>query len=61
MKLQFIQYCTSHYKHEYCLEKARELRKTGKYIYKAVKVGYTIIEDGQKYSRIYVAKKENSQ
>lgn len=47
-----IPWCTSHYKHDYCLEKAKELRKSGKY--KKVRIGYTIVVNGQKYSKIYV-------
>jgi hypothetical protein len=47
-----IPWCTSHYRHEYCLEKAKELRKSGKY--KKVRVGYTVVVNGQKYSKIYI-------
>lgn len=53
-KIPMIPWCTSHYRHEYCLQKARELRSSGKY--QRVRVGYNIVENGQKYSKIYVSR-----
>ena len=51
-------YAKDYYKHDYCLKKAKELRKTGKY--KKVRVGNTIIDDwdNEKNSKIYVYEKE---
>lgn len=54
--MAFTPWCTSHYKHDYALNKAKELRATGKY--NRVRVGYTIKENGQKYSKIYVEEKK---
>lgn len=51
--IPMIPWCTSHYKHEWALEKAKELRKSGEYL--KVRVGYTIVESGLKYSKIYVS------
>lgn len=51
-------WCTSHYRHQFCLDKAKELRKSGKY--EAVRVGYSIVEydsrTGQmeKFSKVYL-------
>lgn len=49
-------YAKSHMQHDYCLKKAKELRQTGEY--SKVRIGNTIQEDGQKYSKIYVYKEE---
>jgi len=49
---RWLPWSTSHLKHELCLEKAKELRASGKY--EKVRVGYTITEGDQKYSKIYL-------
>jgi len=49
-------WCTSHYKHSFALHKAKELRNSGRY--EKVRVNYTIEEDGQKYSKIYISEKK---
>lgn len=57
-KLQYIPWSTAYFKHEACLERAKELRKSGKYT--SVRVRNTILDytsNGKlvKYSKIYVA------
>ena len=52
----WLKWCKSHYRHDFCLKKAKELRAEGQ----RVKVGYTIKEydsrtgQDEKYSRIYI-------
>lgn len=45
-------YAKDHYKHEWCLKKVKELRELGKF--DKVRIGNTIKENGEKYSKIYV-------
>ena len=49
-------YAKDHYKHDWCLKKAKELRESGNYA--KVRVGNTIKENGEKYSKIYVYEEE---
>lgn len=54
MSSYWIPYCTSHYRHEFCLKRAKELRESGKFL--KVRVGSSFVEreNGEKYSKIFV-------
>ena len=56
MKGHWTKWCKSHYRHSFCLLKAKELRAKGN----KVRIGYTIKEYDprvnriEKYSKIYI-------
>ena len=52
MVTYWIPYDSSYLDHGFCLEKAKELRASGEFL--KVRVGSTIVEEGRKYSKIYL-------
>lgn len=52
----WVPYDASYLVHDFCLEKAKELRASGEFL--KVRVGSTIVEEGRKYSKIYLLCKE---
>mgnify|MGYP001183540674 CR=1 FL=1 len=55
--MDWLPYCSSFYEHGYCLEQAKILRSGGKYL--KVRVSSTMTENGKKYSKIFVVRKED--
>ncbi len=49
-------YCTSYYRHSSCLELVKKLRRDPNYL--SVKTGATMTQNGEKYSKVYVAPRE---
>jgi hypothetical protein len=52
---KWLPWDNSHYRHDFCLEKSRELKESGQYL--RVRIGSTIAEHGEKYSKIYVIRR----
>jgi hypothetical protein len=56
MKKRWLPYCNDHVVHDCALAIAANLRLNPKYL--AVRVGSTIVENGKKYSKVFVAPKD---